>query len=80
MPDKRMKIRCKSWLLAMFEELKFLAGNAPNVTTPVLKTTINFAVRTLVPNIADFIIHDFRSDAQSTRYYTNRTITLIPSA
>lgn len=58
--------------LAMFEELKFLAGDSPNVfpsrndyRRPISKTTLNCAVRTLDLNVRDFVIHDFRRTAST---------------
>ena len=57
--------------LAMFEELKFLAGDSPYVfpsrndhRRPISKTTLNCAVRTLDLNVRDFVIHDFRRTAR----------------
>ncbi|HHW8626012.1 TPA: integrase arm-type DNA-binding domain-containing protein [Salmonella enterica] len=58
--------------LAMFEELKFLAGDSPYVfpsrndhRRPISKTTLNCAVRTLDLNVRDFVIHDFRRTAST---------------
>lgn len=72
-PGERMKmdnphiVPPSKQALAMFEELKFLAGDSPYVfpsrndhRRPISKTTLNCAVRTLDLNVRDFVIHDFR--------------------
>ncbi len=75
-PGERMKmdnlLPLSKQALAMFEELKFLAGDSPYVfpsrndhRRPISKTTLNCAVRTLDLNVRDFVIHDFRRTAST---------------
>ncbi len=75
-PGERMKmdnphiVPLSKQALAMFEELKFLAGDSPYVfpkrpPTPDLQTTLNCAVRTLDLNVRDFVIYDFRRTAST---------------
>ncbi|MFB1117187.1 tyrosine-type recombinase/integrase [Dickeya dadantii] len=77
-PAERMKmdnphiVPLSGQALAMFEELKFLAGDSPYVFPsrndyrhPISKTTLNAAVRTLNLNVQDFVIHDFRRTAST---------------
>ncbi|EDH7635093.1 hypothetical protein CB562_17560 [Salmonella enterica subsp. enterica serovar Togba] len=75
-PGERMKmdnlLPLSKQVLAMFEELKFLAGDSPYVfpsrndhRRPISKTTLNCAVRTLDLNVRDFVIHDFRRTAST---------------
>ncbi len=77
-PGERMKmdnphiVPLSKQALAMFEELKFLAGDSPYVfpsrhgyRRPISKTTLNCAVRTLDLNVRDFVIHDFRRTAST---------------
>ncbi|ELO83276.1 TPA: site-specific integrase [Salmonella enterica subsp. enterica serovar Enteritidis] len=75
-PGERMKmdnlLPLSKQALAMFEELKFLAGDSPYVfpsrndhRRPISKTTLNCAVRTLDLNVRDFVIHDFRRTANT---------------
>ncbi|HCR2995019.1 TPA: tyrosine-type recombinase/integrase [Serratia marcescens] len=77
-PAERMKmdnphiVPLSGQALAMFEELKFLAGDSPYVFPsrngyrhPISKTTLNAAVRTLNLNVRDFVIHDFRRTAST---------------
>ena len=70
--DKAHIVPLSSQALAMFEELKFLAGSSPYVFPsrndfrhPISKTTLNAAVRTLDLNVRDFVIHDFRRTAST---------------
>lgn len=80
-PGERMKmdnphiVPLSKQALAMFEELKFLAGDSPyvfpsrnNHRLPTSKTMLNCAVRTLDLNIRDFVIHDFRRTASILLY------------
>lgn len=60
--------------LAMFAELKFLAGDSPYVFPsrndhrhPISKTTLNCVVRTLDLNVRYFVIHSFRRTASILR-------------
>ncbi len=77
-PAERMKmdnphiVPLSGQALAMFEELKFLAGDSPYVFPsrndyrhPISKTTLNTAVRTLNLDVRDFVIHDFRRTAST---------------
>ncbi|MDY4317012.1 tyrosine-type recombinase/integrase [Pectobacterium actinidiae] len=77
-PAERMKmdnphiVPLSGQALAMFEELKFLAGDSPYVFPSrndhrhsISKTTLNAAVRTLNLNVRDFVIHDFRRTAST---------------
>lgn len=77
-PAERMKmdnphiVPLSGQALAMFEELKFLAGDSPYVFPsrndyrhPISKTTLNAAVRTLNLDVRDFVIHDFRRTAST---------------
>jgi integrase len=77
-PGERMKmdkphiVPLSKQALAMFEELKFLAGDSPylfpsrnDYRRPISKTTLNCAVRTLDLNVRDFVIHDFRRTAST---------------
>lgn len=77
-PGERMKmdnpyiVPLSKQALAMFEELKFLAGDSPYVfpsrndyRRPISKTKLNCAVRTLDLNVRDFVIHDFRRTAST---------------
>lgn len=77
-PGERMKmdnphiVPLSKQALAMFEELKFLAGDSPYVfpsrhgyRRPISKTTLNCAVRTQDLNVRDFVIHDFRRTAST---------------
>ncbi|ELO4115057.1 tyrosine-type recombinase/integrase [Salmonella enterica] len=77
-PGERMKmdnphiVPLSKQAQAMFEELKFLAGDSPYVfpsrndhRRPISKTTLNCAVRTLDLNVRDFVIHDFRRTAST---------------
>ncbi|CZV98824.1 putative integrase [Enterobacter cloacae] len=77
-PGERMKmdnphsVPLSKQALAMFEELKFLAGDSPYVFPSrndhrhlISKTTLNCAVRTLDLNVRDFVIHDFRRTAST---------------
>ncbi len=77
-PGERMKmdnphiVPLSKQALAMFEELKFLAGDSTYVfpsrndhRRPISKTTLNCAVRTLELNVRDFVIHDFRRTAST---------------
>ncbi|WP_366543595.1 tyrosine-type recombinase/integrase, partial [Salmonella enterica] len=65
--DNLLPLSKSKQALAMFEELKFLAGDSPYVfpnrhdyRRPLSNTTLNCAVRTLDLNVRDFVIHDFR--------------------
>ncbi|MCU7938765.1 MAG: tyrosine-type recombinase/integrase, partial [gamma proteobacterium symbiont of Bathyaustriella thionipta] len=77
-PAERMKkdkphiVYLSQQALAMFEELKNLAGKSEWVLPsphswkkPISKTTLNSAIRTLDLEIKDFVIHDFRRTAST---------------
>lgn len=77
-PGERMKmdyphiIPLSKQVLAMLEEIKFLAGDSPYVfpsrndyRRPISKTTLNCTVRTLDLNVRDFVIHDFQRTAST---------------
>lgn len=77
-PAERMKkdkphiVYLSQQALAMFEELKNLAGNSEWVLPSrnswkkhIPKTTLNSAIRTLDLDIRDFVIHDFRRTAST---------------
>ena len=77
-PAERMKkdkphiVYLSQQALAMFEELKNLAGNSEWVLPSrnswkkhISKTTLNSAIRTLDLDIRDFVIHDFRRTAST---------------
>lgn len=77
-PGERMKrdkphvVYLSKQALAMFDELKALAGNSPyvlpsrnNLKRPISKTTLNYAVRAMDLDIRDFVIHDFRRTAST---------------
>lgn len=84
-PGERMKmdnphiVPLSKQALAMFEELKFLAGDSPYVfpsrhgyRRPISKTTLNCAVRTQDLNVRDFVIHDFRRTASTLLHEQDR--------
>ncbi len=77
-PKERMKksknhvVYLSQQALAMFEELKSLAGHSPWVLPsrntwkkPISKSTLNAVIRTLDLDIRDFVIHDFRRTAST---------------
>ncbi len=77
-PKERMKksknhvVYLSQQALAMFEELKSLAGHSqwvlPSRNTwkkPICKSTLNAVIRTLDLDIRDFVIHDFRRTAST---------------
>jgi integrase len=77
-PGERMKkdkphlVHLPRQAVAMFEELRGLAGGSPWVfpsrndpRKPIAKTTLNYAVRSLDLDIRDFVIHDFRRTAST---------------
>ena len=77
-PKERMKksknhvVYLSRQALAMFEELKSLAGHSPWVLPsrntwkkPISKSTLNAVIRTLDLDIRDFVIHDFRRTAST---------------
>ncbi len=77
-PAERMKkdkphiVYLSKQALAMFEELKVLAGKSEWVLPsrnswkkPISKATLNSAIRTLDLDIKDFVIHDFRRTAST---------------
>jgi integrase len=77
-PGERMKkdkphlVHLPRQAVAMFEELRGLAGGSPWVfpsrndpRKPIAKTTLNYAVRSLDLDLRDFVIHDFRRTAST---------------
>jgi integrase len=77
-PGERMKkdkphlVNLPRQAVAMFEELKGLAGRSEWVfpsrndwRKPIAKTTLNYAVRSLDLDLRDFVIHDFRRTAST---------------
>lgn len=77
-PGERMKkdkphlVSLSRQAVAMFEELKALAGGSDwvfpsrgSLKQPIAKSTLNVAVRALAVDVRDFVIHDFRRTAST---------------
>lgn len=70
--DKPHLVPLSKQALAMFEELRGLAGNSEwvlpsrnTIREPIAHSTLNQAVRSLELGIRDFVIHDFRRTAST---------------
>jgi integrase len=70
--DKPHLVPLSKQAVAMFEELKGLAGHSPWVLPsrntwkePIAHSTLNQAIRSLELGIRDFVIHDFRRTAST---------------
>jgi len=70
--DKPHLVLLSKQAVAMFEELKGLAGNSPwvlpsrnTLREPIAHSTLNQAIRSLDLGIRDFVIHDFRRTAST---------------
>lgn len=70
--DKAHVVPLSDQAVAMFEELRTLAGDSPWVfpsrndpRRPISKSTLNTAIRGLEVDVQDFVIHDFRRTAST---------------
>lgn len=70
--DKAHVVPLSEQAVAMFEELRALAGDSEwvfpsrnNSKKPISKTTLNAAIRGLEVDVQDFVIHDFRRTAST---------------